>query len=171
MPGSEVTVALDCSKQFSTESVPKLSIHETGQVHIQSHAGRSGPLRIPALADLRGQHVASVTVDSFAGLQYHEGPVRAAGAEIDFPLEFAGRSESGRLVVYINGAEPRFVHSCHWWFNLGRERLGGTLYVGVAAKHQEVLRRGSRGGIVVLGGWNPDTKPEEPLKYLYVRGV
>lgn len=171
MSGSEASVSFDCSEQFVAESVPKLSIHETGQVHVVSPNGRAGPLMIPPLADLRGQHVATVTVDSFAGLQRHEGPMRTAGAEIDFPLEFAEHSESGRLVIYVNGAEPRFVDSCHWRFDLRRENLGGTLYVGVAAKHQKVLRSGPQGGIVVLGGWNPNAKPGESLNFLYVRGV
>ena len=52
---------------------PKISIHESGQVHVKDSGGAylAGPVRIPPLADLRGQHVATVTADDFSALPGH----------------------------------------------------------------------------------------------------
>lgn len=44
-----------------TDGRPKLSIHQSGQVHVKSATGRylAGPVRIPKLHQLRGGHVAT----------------------------------------------------------------------------------------------------------------
>ena len=54
------------SDDLYSESVPKLSIHETGQVHIQAKGVKAGPVSISPFADWRGQHIATVGADNFS---------------------------------------------------------------------------------------------------------
>lgn len=100
------------TEQLSSDAVPKVSIHERGQVHVYADgASRAGPLQIPALPRLRGQHVASVVVDTFAGLARFKGRPRASGRERDLIIEVEPGALSGRLAVYVNGSEPRFANA------------------------------------------------------------
>lgn len=60
---NEVRVAF--KEQLSSEKSPHLSIHQSGEIH--AYANRNSQvkkLQIPELRFLRGQHVASVTLDS-----------------------------------------------------------------------------------------------------------
>ena len=48
---------------------PKLSIHESGQVHVKlGEAYKAGPLRTKPLWEFRGEHLAGLTIDSIESL-------------------------------------------------------------------------------------------------------
>ena len=168
----EVEKTFDFTEQLSTsERIPKLSI-QRGRVHVEADSARAGPLWGPSLPHLRGEHVATVTADSFAGLTRHEQTPRLSGAERDFVL-LADRSvESGRVAIYVNGKEPRFVRSCELFLTLARPTLTGPLYVGLGTIGQLPLGGSDSSGITVIGGWNPrQVITDVADSFLFVRGA
>jgi hypothetical protein len=81
MAGGQTCDSFDFTTGFEEESVPKLSIHESGQVHIFAGKRRVGPLKIPPLRSLRGAHVAPIVLDTFDALPLFPEEPRADGPE------------------------------------------------------------------------------------------
>jgi hypothetical protein len=153
----------------SSETEPKLSIHESGQVHIQVPAGRIGPEQTLPLGEFSGEHLATVSVDRFEGLALHKGRVRTSGDELDIVLSVA--TESGRLALYANASSKRFAAEpeCPIVLTLTRRSLEHPLYIGVLPIGQAPLRE-SGTGVTVLAGWNPRLPDGAPQRFLYIRG-
>ena len=60
-PQGQSTDTFNFREQIGADSTPKLSIHNSGQVHIYANEqAKAGPVFIPPLDDLRGEHVATV---------------------------------------------------------------------------------------------------------------
>ena len=165
----EATVQVDTTQGAAADTEPKLSIHESGQVHIQIPGRRIGSEQTLPLSEFRGEHVATVTVDRFPGLQRHEGEVRTTGEQRDFILQ--SPVESGRLALYANALEPMFAAEapCPIVVSLTRRTLKMPLHIGILAVGQELLRPVGT-GVTVLAGWNPRLREGAPQRFLYVRG-
>jgi hypothetical protein len=133
---------------------PHLSIHESGHVHIRTSADRVGPLQVPPLSDWTGQHAATVNAVSFAGLAPFDRQPKQAGADRDIVFAMGTPEQSsGRLALYINGAEAKFATDCKLQFKLERPTLEAPLHVGVALLNNQPL--GPQPGVLVVGGWDP----------------
>ena len=171
VPEHEVSTTFGYRAGVELRREPKLSIHETGQVHVQAHGSKLAVVNSVPLASLRGEHMATVCLDEFDGLAPFGRAPRADGPERDFVFDIPDQLASGRFAVYINGAAPTFAASCHLTFNLVRPTLPSPLFVGVRAIPQEKLGDPGRTGVTVIAGWNPFTRPDQPLDHIYLRGV
>lgn len=156
------------AEQLSNITAPKVSIHQSGQVHIQVRRQRAGPLFIPSLQELRGQHVASISVDRFDHLPLLSGPPKTSGTKIDFVMKIPKGLHSGRFPLYLNGAAPHFLSTnivlC---IRILRPSLPAPLYLGVAPRGQSPIAEPTgKQGVTVICGWNLTN----PTNFLYLRG-
>jgi hypothetical protein len=151
---------------------PKLSIHQSGQVHIYSGKTQIGPLQSCPLTDLRGQHVATVSFDRFSELAQFEGALSQSGPEIDQVIQVDRNAKSGRLAIYVNSVESYFESEFLSLvrFTLTRPCLKTPMYISVQAFCQEPLGGKAGGGVTVVAGWNPLLPKCAEVDYLYIRG-
>lgn len=170
IPASEATATVPFDDQETSASVPKLSLHESGQVHIKAGSRTVGPMAIPRLADLRGQHVATVTCSRFAGLPVFEGEPRTTGSEIDLVTPADDAVPSGRVAIFMNGQAPTFVGPVNIQARFVRPSLDQPLYVGFRTWAQEALNDGDDADVVmVTAGWDPEaTDVEDPMDYVFI---
>lgn len=171
VPAHEVSSMFGYRGGVELRREPKLSIHETGQVHVQANGSKLAVVNSVPLPSLRGEHMATVCLDEFDGLAPFARTPRAGGPERDFVFEASEQVASCRFALYINGADPTFAAPCHLTFNLVRPTIVGPLYVGLRVIPQEKLGDPGRTGVTVIAGWNPFTRPEQPLEQIYLRGV
>ncbi len=156
-------------EQFDSEEIPKLSIHESGQIHIHYNGTQiAGPINTLPLDGWRGQHLATITADSFASLADYSRALRNTGAEIDTVTPCQVGVESGRMTIYCNGEREEFAHRCGVVFRLERPTLGRPLYVGMAPIAQD--RIGDE-GVTVICGWNPLRERMGEQDFLFVRAI
>ncbi len=156
---------------------PKVSIHQTGQVHLKDSTGTylAGPVRIPPLIDLRGQHVATASADDFAALPPYDASTTTAGHEHVITAEPG--VASGRVCIYVNSdapAFPRKVVQDLAVITMQRPNLPGPMYVGLAPRPQHPLgptvALPDRGATVVFG-FDPNLGIEAEQNLLYVRAL
>ena len=162
----------DFTKEFSANSIPKLSIHESGQVHVGTRDKRAGPLQIPSLDTLTGQHVATVCPDMFSALPLFNRRV-GLGPELDVVINASELAANARVAIFMNGQAPEFDGGrCRLTIAMRRPTLQNPLYMGIRAIAQEPLIEGdsSTGGTTVLAGWNPLAADDSAIDLLYVRG-
>jgi hypothetical protein len=127
---------------------------------------------MPPLADLRGEHVATVLVDTFDGLARFEATPKNTGTEQDFVFQVEEPLESGRIAFYVNGAEPTFGDDCPIVLTLNRPSLPGPVHLGLRAWPQEPLGdESAKTGVTVIAGWDPTTaKTTAKAQFLFIRG-
>jgi hypothetical protein len=168
-PEQQVTLHIRTTLGTAAAIEPKLSIHESGQVHIQVPAGRIGPERTLPLSQFVGEHLATVVVDSFTGLPPHKGKIRTTGGELDIVL--AASSDSARLVLYANACSRRFAADpdCPIVVKLTRRSLERPLYIGILPIRQAPTQPSGQ-GVTVLAGWNPRLLRGARQRLLYIRG-
>lgn len=173
VPEQEVEHTFDFTEQLASDArIPKLSIHDTGQVHIKTDRDLAGPLQIPELSSLRGEHVASLSVDHFDALSGFVGHPQMSSKEVDYVIRGGDKVESGRLAVYMNGEEATFDNErCPIVFTLSRQGRPKLLHIGVAPIAQVPLGAKGDRGVTVIAGWVPNTPPNEPSDFLYLRGL
>lgn len=168
---NETEYKFDFTEDIFDEKTPKLSIHEKGQVHVQVNNNRTGPLFIPHLSTLRGQHIASVTPDSFNSLPMHTEKIRNTSSEIDHILEVPDTVTNGRLLIYANGFEPKFQAPQHnFVITLERPSIPRPLHFGILTRGQAVLGESTPKGVTVIAGWDPTKLTENGFDFLYIRG-
>jgi hypothetical protein len=150
---------------------PKISIHQSGQVHVKSAAGRylAGPVWIPELRELRGGHVATVTTDDFDALPLVGSLPPPTTPYLDHKITAEPGVASGRLIILINGAEPRFQLDCAH-IEMRRPLLAGPLWVGLAPVAQMPLQGEAQApGTTIILGFNPTLGPSAAQSLLGVR--
>ena len=165
--------AFNFSKGVESDREPKLSIHESGQVHIHAGSTRVGPLKTLPFRDYRGQHLATVCFDRFEGLATFEGTPKTSSSEQDLVIPIDSEVESGRLALYLNGEKSLFAGQTKCWFVVTITRPPHLpVHLCVKALPQEPVGDLSRGGgVSVLAGWDPSLPESAPQQYLYVRGL
>ena len=172
MPQAEFTDTFTFTDDLLSDTTPKLSIHQSGQVHILAGDTRIGPLRIPPLSTLRGQHIASVTVDAFSVLSEFTSTPKAKGKDQDHVIPAEDNAASGRIALYLAGDRPAFqAQECPIVITLKRPSLPSPLYLGIKPIGQPVLGEPDPQGITVLAGWDPTGQIQRGADYLYVRGL
>ncbi len=160
------------SDDLYSDSVPKLSIHETGQVHIQAKGVRAGPVSISPLAKWRGQHIATVGADSFEALTLFTGSLSDTGPEIDHVIPADEIVENGRLVFYLAGDRAAFEEpNCRLVVTLKRPTLSNPIYLGIQPKAQPPLSGPDLGGVTAIAGWDAYPEVGQGVSYVYIRGI
>jgi hypothetical protein len=77
MAAGQTEDTVNFREQIAASANPKLSIHETGQVHVYaSGQPKAGPVQIPPLADYRGEHLATVRWDWIDGMPKMRGKTK-----------------------------------------------------------------------------------------------
>jgi len=171
MPDTIFEDKLDYSKGIFAGTTPKLSIHETGRVHIQASKARAGPLQVPPLSEWRGQHAATICPDSIESLPKHPVSPKYTGQTVDRVISVAAQLESVRLAVYIAGDRPSFATpNCPVVITLKRRTLQTPVYVALKAIPQSEIGLDLQSGTTILAGWNPLNEREDGLEYVYIRG-
>ena len=171
---SELQKEIPCTEPSHFESVPKMQFHDslpgssTGQVHISAGKTRVGIVPIPPLAEWTGDHIATVDVDSFCALPIHARSLKRKGDDLDQPLRFAEGIEAGRFVFCVNAQRPVFAHPC--FLTLRAWNNHKEIFLGIAPKEQPPRAEHTGGGIVVIGGWDPNIS-KQPLNLLTLRAV
>jgi hypothetical protein len=170
MEEHQVEKTFDFTAQLTSEDTPHVSIHGLGQVHIKDPQVIAGPLRIPPLDSLTGQHIASISVDAFDDLAAFEGTPKAKGPEFDLVIPVDSGVRGGRLAIYVNGGDATFDFSGPTPPVVTLTRQGRELHVAVAPISQPVLGDPGRRGVTVIAGWDPRATADEPMAFLYLRG-
>lgn len=170
MNDNEIMQTFSYEDQYKSEKIPKLSIHESGQVHIRSAKNSlAGPIYTIPLKTWQGEHIATVTTDSFRALSNYEGNIRTKGAEIDHIVPCDDKVNSGRFIVYCNAHSPRFIRQCRLTITMQRPSLKNHLYFGFSPCAQMPLESAAKNGITIVAGWNPRKGIESRQDYLYIR--
>jgi len=168
----EVTSFLNVTNGAESDLEPKLSIHQTGQVHVQAKGTTVGMVKSPPLNTFRGQHLGTVCFDNFDALEPYDGPVRNTGAEREFVFTLTDEIHSGRFAIYANATRAGFDRGdCLLTFTLVRPTLTTPLFVGIHPIAQPALGERGLSGVTVIAGWDPSTTKNEKLRYVYLRGT
>lgn len=155
--------------QFKTSDIPKLSIHQTGQVHIYSKGtSKAGPLKTLPLAEFRGEHLATIIVDNFYNLPTYSKNIKTEGAGRDIVIRTEKGVLSSRIIVYLNSVNNRF--STHCWATLcvRREINLNPSFFCFHLQAQKPLNEKGKGGVIVIGGWNPRLSLDNDAPFLYI---
>lgn len=161
------------SEGIQVEREPHLSIHASGSVRVYSGDSEvAGPIHVPALSLLRGQHVASLSADAFDVLPLHDKPLVEAGADVDHLVPVEEGVLSGRLALYVNGVEPTFAGgNCRLTIRLQRAALPQPLFLGIKPIAQDPIGVDFQTGVTVIAGWDPTREVGAESDYLYIRGT
>lgn len=163
---------IHCVEEMGFESVPKMQFHASGKVHISAGRRRVGGTDIPPLGRWDGCHMATLDVDSFTALPVHSEPLVHDKSLLDQPLCFPEGTEAGRFVFYANAKQPQFADRCFLVFRAWDEVKGSGIFIGVAPRGQTPrITGGSPGGVVVIGGWNPDDASNGQCNLLSLRAL
>jgi hypothetical protein len=161
--------AFDFREQLQASSNPKLSIHETGQVHIQANDGvKAGPVTIPPLCALRGDHIATVQWDSTAAVPQLAKKANGTGSETVWCFGVPEDVEAGRLLIHANGQSAAFrIEQVHRVIQV-QSSAGEPIFLRATAVASEPW---TEHGISVLAGFDPTKTQGEEDDYLYLRGL
>ncbi len=157
-----------------TQERLKLSIHGTGQVHVKSLKDqdyKAGPLRTRPLWDYRGQHLASISIDSLESLP-DAGKIKGKPRSPELLLKASDIDYSRRFVLYANGEEPVFTVPVKSTVSMYRAGLPSPLHIGITTYKQDPLASDEKGGVIIICGWDPheeDLMSEEEI--LWVRAI
>jgi hypothetical protein len=171
MPADRSPFTFNFRDQVGVRSRPKISIHESGQVHIYADgAPRAGPLQIPPLREYRGEHIATVRYDTIKQLPKNTVTPRITGQRRDIAFGVPGDVLSGSLLIFANGESNAFQAE-HVHFAIQVETGDGKppMYYGLSGVAEDPL--GGAGGITVLAGF--DTRKAmagEATALLFLRG-
>jgi hypothetical protein len=171
MAAGQTEDTVNFREQIAASANPKLSIHETGQVHVYaSGQPKAGPVQIPPLADYRGEHLATVRWDWIDGMPKMRGKTKVRGPTVDCAFGVPPDIESGALLLHANGVQPAFrSQHVHFVFQVA-SRIGGFVFFAVTAVGKEPLGGVREGGVTLLAGFDPTLTADDPAEYLYLRG-
>ncbi len=171
-PEEKKTIETPFIGQYCTKQTPKLSIHQTGQVHIKGDVGIAGPIKIPSLDNVQGSHVATIFIDRFDVFPNYTGELKQSGKEQDYVLKWIPEVESGRIVLYINSKQKQFPVPCPLVASLSRQSLLKPLYLGIIGYSQSPLTPPNHpvNGMGIISGWDPTEPEEKGKKFLFIRG-
>jgi len=170
LPENEKKHTFNYKTQFNSPEIPKISIHEGGQVHIKDNkTNLAGPLQTLPLPDFRGQHLASVSIDNFDGLPEHLDPPKSTGPERDLILDTENQGQSARIVLYANAKSAAFPVRCLFTFTLRRQHLPNPVFIGVSLHGQSAMSFSGRQGAVAIAGWDPQKTDSEHQEFLFLR--
>lgn len=159
-------------EQLTSESVAKVSIHESGRVHVRAGQEEAGPVFVPDMQGLRGEHIATVLLDRIDALEPYARSLKQTASEEDVLLPIGSNVGSARLAIYMNAAEPEFGYECLKYITLESPRLSRPLYVGFAWINQQPLGAPKEeSGVVIIVGWDPLASTDVRQELLWVMGL
>jgi hypothetical protein len=171
MPAKQASLSFDFTENIFQEQTPKLSIHEKGQVHVYVGDEKAGPIIIPPLTTLTGQHIATVYPDAFESLPFFTDKLREKGSEVDHIIPAVDNATNGRLAIYVNGHLPVFdAQDCPLTITLRRATIAHPLYFGIKPISQPPLSVDIQKGVTIIAGWNPLQPTAECFDFLFIRG-
>ena len=167
----EINHTFNFKEQFQGDKIPKLSIHESGQVHVSiEREKKAGPLQTVPLPELRGEHIASVSIDALEKLPMHEEEPKTIGTEQDVVINVDDEAQSGRFKILVNAASvPIFEDRCALIVHMQRPYLETPIHICFVPIRQDPLGPEGKGGVTVIAGWNPRKGAMETLDLLYIR--
>lgn len=169
-PAGASSFTFNYKGKLTASQEPHISLHQSGQVHIRTRRGpKTGPLRIPSLSELRGQHVATIGAVTFRGFPQYLGDRGNLDAEFDRIVVAEGSVESGRLAIYLNGERPGFRapdERIAFTVTIRNASLARPLFLGVATWSQ--LPLGEEEGVIAIAGFDPDGRGDD---FLYLSGL
>jgi hypothetical protein len=170
MQPGQVEDSFDFRGQLGADTNPKLSLHESGCVHIYAKdEPRAGPVFIPPLTELRGEHVATVQWDTIRGAPVNRRRMRVTGSERDYAFGVPDDVEAGALLIYANGERNLFLTE-YVQFAIQVERgAEPPVFFGVTGVARDKL--GDDSGVSVVAGFDPRKTADEANAYLYLRGL
>lgn len=171
LANGQVEKTFPFTEQVCVPKRPRVSIHETGDVHIRFGRQKVGPLRIPPIITLRGQHIATVTFDYFDRLPVFHGDLKDTFQLTNLRIELKEKALSARLRIYLNGERPHFSANCDHVMPINQPDRP-TLYVGLSAVTQSPLGSGIsiKRGVTIICGWDPTKPALVEQEFLYLRG-
>lgn len=171
MDANELSQTVNYTEGLRSEQEPKLSIHQSGRIHIQANKVKLPATQIGDITLFRGEHIASVSCDYIDALPLHERPLKEAGRERDHLVPVDDGVRSCRIAIYVNGKEPQFgKERVRIKFSLCRSTLKEPLHYGIATIAQVPIGAESVMGSTVIAGWDPRASSSDPIAYLLIRG-
>ncbi|TKJ38451.1 hypothetical protein CEE37_13110 [candidate division LCP-89 bacterium B3_LCP] len=172
----DIEATLKFNENETSENIPHLSIHNSGQVHVRIPQLNQiiGPCKIPSFSRLNGEHVASITCDSFDALQIEEENKKHKNSQ-RIAIKIGDNEESRRVLICINGNEERFVvEDCYSYFHVKHkpEGLKNPVWVGIFSIPQDRLNAPDvEPGVTIISGWDPTDRSVKQEDFLYIRGL
>jgi len=160
------------NKQFYTYDIPKLSYHQSGQVKIcDSNKDLSGPINTIPLNNLKGEHIATVTIDNFENLPIYNKNLKLLGADRDHLIKSDNIVKSGRIIIYCNAKSKNFKNTkpCNLIISMKRPDFEGNFCFEI--RGQKPLSNELSGGIIIIAGFNPTRKINEKQEFLFIRAL
>lgn len=173
MASGQTEDTVNFREQLSASTNPKLSIHESGQVHIHANdQPKAGPLRIPHLTEFRGEHIATVHWDAIGLVPEMRGKPKITASEQDWAFGVPDHVKAGALLLYANGEHPAFMGSpIQVVFQLERGPEPPVFFGLMAVQKDPLGDEIDEGGVTVLAGFDPHQHDDEEADYLYLRGL
>lgn len=172
-PGGAKSATFSHANPAGELATAKLSIHQSGQVHVkvvEGDAYKAGPLQTKPLWEFRGEHLAGLTIDRLDTLP-SAGKIKPKPKSPELLLRSRDLQQTRRFAIYANGAEPRFDFPVKATVTMNRVGLPSPLHVGITSFAQESLVEGEEGGVTIICGWNPDEEELAEQRVLWVRAV
>lgn len=155
--------------QFASIDRPKLSIHQSGHVHIHAKSEKAGPLVIPRLDSLNGHHIATILADKIEGLPSYDRVPCNTASEAFAVIQSRNGERSGRVALFVDGQGAALGPKCQLVVSLTRPTLQAPLRIGVAPIAQVPLAEDNKTGVTVIGGWDPTSALRSKLHFLYLK--
>lgn len=171
MAAGQASIQIPYRAGASFAKAPKLSVHESGQLHVKAPTGEivGGPIHLDHLRGWRGQQVLTTAIDDLDLLPKYGHTPRTEGADQDIVMQLS--RVHARLAIYLNSEEPRFDDPTQAVVGLSRGSLGSTLWVGLALFPNDALAHGST-GVSIIAGVDPfDSGSEGELLYIRAQGL
>lgn len=160
-------------KEHVTASArPKLSIHESGDVHIYAdESPKAGPINVRAVSECRGEHIATVQFDHINLVPVYSRKTRITREVSDLAVGVPDDVDAGRLCIYANGERNAFNTEQLHFARVARCTDGSEVWYGFGFYVGDALGSGDEGGITVLAGFDARSTAEEEVAFLFLRGI
>ena len=146
-------------------------MHWSGSVHIHAaDSPKAGPIKIPPLAELRGEHIAGVQFDHIERIPVFTRRTTTVGQKIDVAFGVPDDVSAGRLLIHANGEKNWFLTShVHFAQRVVRDD-GELVWFGFSAAANDPMGDGTSGGVTVLAGFDARKGDDEDQAFLFLRG-
>jgi hypothetical protein len=142
---------------------PKLSLHQSGQVHATCEGYSTWPVFSAPLFSPGGGHIASIVC--LNPEQLPEFATQPRGLpRVDVVLDLPSRYTTMHVALFANIVEDR-LPECPIRLRLIRPSMPMPLHIGIQFRGDNAASDGS--GVGVLGGWGPDASPIESIPLVY----
>jgi hypothetical protein len=151
---------------------PKLSIHESGDVHIYADdSPKAGPIHVRPVSECRGEHIATVQFDHMNLVPVYSRTMRITREVADLAVGVPDDVDAGRLCIYANGERNAFNTEQLHFARVARCTDGSEVWYGFGFYVGDALGSGDEGGITVLAGFDARATENEGLGFLFLRGI